>query len=334
MGESNWMVRALPALAALGAAVAAYALATGRQETPLVAPQSPAPTVPDPTRDGGYIGATGVIEPASQEIAVGTPVAGIVSRVRVVPGDRVAAGDPLFEIDDRAARAENAVREAATTTARERVAVAEAALLEAKAARVDAQQRAARAMQLLGQRAIAREEADSRRAAADAAEARVARADADLREARAAVAESLARASQSRIDADLHRVAAPAGGVVLKVDVRAGEYAPTGRLDAPLVLIGVTEPMHVRVDIDEADIPRFAIGAPAMLQLRGAPNTRAQARFVRLEPLVVPKSQLSGAATERVDTRVLQAIYAIDPGEARVFPGQQVDVYLPPARPG
>lgn len=334
MRQSNWMTRVLPPLAMLGAVVAAYAMASGRPETPLVEPQSPVPNAPHPSPDGGYIGASGVIEPASQGIAVGTPVAGIVSRVRVSPGDRVAAGDLLFEIDDRAARAENAVREAATTTAIERVAVAEASLREAHAARVDAQQRASRAMQLLGQRAIAREEADSRRAAADAADARIARAEADLREARAAVAEARARAIQSRVDSDLHRVAAPAGGVVLKVDVRAGEFAPAGRLDTPLVLIGVTDPMHVRVDIDEADIPRFAIGAPALLVLRGAGGPRVEARFVRLEPLVVAKSQLSGAATERVDTRVLQAIYAIDPGQARVFPGQQVDVYLPPLRRG
>jgi HlyD family secretion protein len=36
---------------------------------------------------------------------------------------------------------------------------------------------------------------------------------------------------------------------------------------------------------------------------------------------------LTGDATERVDTRVLEAIYAL-PTTAPVFPGQQMDVFI------
>jgi hypothetical protein len=42
---------------------------------------------------------------------------------------------------------------------------------------------------------------------------------------------------------------------------------------------------------------------------------------------VVPKKNLTGDGTERVDTRVLQVIYALEKG-APVMPGQQMDVLI------
>jgi hypothetical protein len=49
---------------------------------------------------------------------------------------------------------------------------------------------------------------------------------------------------------------------------------------------------------------------------------------VRIEPLVVPKHSLTGGGSERVDTRVLQAIYAVEGSNYALYVGQQVDVYL------
>jgi len=43
---------------------------------------------------------------------------------------------------------------------------------------------------------------------------------------------------------------------------------------------------------------------------------------------VLPKRSLTGDSQERVDTRVLQVIFAFDPGSMPVFVGQQVDVYI------
>ena len=49
---------------------------------------------------------------------------------------------------------------------------------------------------------------------------------------------------------------------------------------------------------------------------------------MRVEPYVIPKKSLTGDNTERVDTRVLQVIYAIDPRGTPLYVGQQVDVFL------
>ncbi len=60
--------------------------------------------------------------------------------------------------------------------------------------------------------------------------------------------------------------------------------------------------------------------------------------FVRLEPYVMPKTSLTGVNTERVDTRVVQVIYAIDQDnrfvrEKKVLVGQLLDVFID-TRPG
>jgi hypothetical protein len=43
---------------------------------------------------------------------------------------------------------------------------------------------------------------------------------------------------------------------------------------------------------------------------------------------VIPKRSLTGESTERVDTRVLQLIYAFDRASMPIFVGQQMDVYI------
>jgi HlyD family secretion protein len=89
--------------------------------------------------------------------------------------------------------------------------------------------------------------------------------------------------------------------------------------------MGLVDPLHVRVDIDETETWRIRPGHSA---LAGNPEISTPLSFVRFEPYVLPKRSLTGDTTERVDTRVLQAIYAFDPGEFPAFVGQQVDVFI------
>ena len=51
-------------------------------------------------------------------------------------------------------------------------------------------------------------------------------------------------------------------------------------------------------------------------------------QFVCFEPYVIPKVSLTGAPTERVDTRVLQVIYSFERGDLPIYVGQQMDVYI------
>ena len=82
------------------------------------------------------------------------------------------------------------------------------------------------------------------------------------------------------------------------------------------------------MDVDERGLPRFRPAANAVAYPRGETSQQLRLRFVRLEPLAIPKKALTGDNTERVDTRVLQVIYAMDTKDRPVFVGQQMDVFI------
>jgi multidrug resistance efflux pump len=145
--------------------------------------------------------------------------------------------------------------------------------------------------------------------------------------AKAAVAKAEADAQRVETQIKLLRVAAPIKGQVLQVNVRRGEFVATPAAE-PLLVMGQTATLHVRVDVDEQDISRYRTGAPGVAKLRGGSEKSFPLTFVRVEPFVVPKKSLTGENTERIDTRVLQVIYEIDPRGEELYVGQQVDVFL------
>lgn len=96
-----------------------------------------------------------------------------------------------------------------------------------------------------------------------------------------------------------------------------------------MVVLGDVRSLHVRVDIDENDLPYFEKGAEAVATLKARPQVRFPLKFVYVEPYVIPKQSLTGSNSERVDTRVLQVVYALpNDRPVDVYVGQQMDVYL------
>jgi multidrug resistance efflux pump len=157
--------------------------------------------------------------------------------------------------------------------------------------------------------------------------------DADKLIAYTAVKQARAQVEQDRTTLELLQVRAPIDGTVLQVNVRPGEYVAATPGQA-LVMMGSLKPLHVRVNIDEEDLLRLRLGSPARAKLRGDVHQQEiPMTFVRLEPYVMPKTSLTGVNTERVDTRVVQLIYAIDASnhlvqEKKILVGQLIDVFI------
>jgi RND family efflux transporter MFP subunit len=286
----------LPLLALVGVGVGVLAAVRSAQVTPPALPVSDAPQPPYQT----FVAGAGIIEANTENIAIGTQIAGIVSKIYVQIGSNVKAGDPLFTIDDRAQRALVTSRQAAAQAAEAQLA--------------DAKYELNLAETLAAQKITSIEERDRDRIAVQKAEAELAQARADLKSA--------------ETDLDRLTVRAPVDGQVLQLKVRLGEFAPTGVLAQPLILFGSVSPLHVRVDVDENDAWRVRAGAPAVGFLRGNKEITTPLNFVRFEPYVIPKQSLTGDSTERVDTRVLQVIYSFERGDLPMFAGQQVDVFI------
>ncbi len=305
----------LPALAVVGIAGSVIYIASSQPDRSLANPvETPAKT-PAAQRDSGSVVGTGVVEPSSETVDIAAHVSGVVARVFVRPGDQVAAGQPLLEIDSRTARAAVSEAAAQAATARQSIAAAETALKVA-------QNQYALYQSVDDARAVSQQEVITRRDAVANARAELAVAAAQARQAEAQLA-------QARVELDRHTVRAPAAMEVLQVDTRAGEFAGTQGSASVLMRLGATKPLHIRLDIDENQIERLAMGKAAVISPRGDARRQVTATFVRAEPLIVPKVSLTNSATERVDVRVLQLIFALPDGERGFFVGQQVDGFVP-----
>ena len=267
--------------------------------------------------DDARVAGTGIVEPSSEVIDIGTALAGLVTDVRVKPGDLVEKGAPLFIVDDRAARA--------------RLQEARAAINEAQQAIAEAQSAQATASRQLDLYRSIDDPAAVSRAEVIRAEGEASAANSRLALARARLGAAQAAAASARTELGRLTVHAPIAGEILAVNIHPGEYVSTlGTAAVPFIQMGETRPLHVRIDVDEDEALRVKMGAAAQVSPRGGAQDQIQASFVRAEPQVVPKKSLTNAAQERVDVRVLQLIYALPQDARSTFRvGQQVDAFIP-----
>ena len=307
----------LPIIALIGVLVAAYFIFRDLPDRELTEPEQTPLTATGELANGPRVAGAGIVEPSSEIIDIGTALSGLVTDLRVTPGDFVDMGQPLFVVHQRAARARLSEANAAIAEAR-------AAIAEAKTARDTAQQQLDLYAAIEDTAAVSRTEVIRAEGSAASAASRL-----QLSQARLAAAQ--AAAGSARTELERLTVRAPIAGEILAVNIRPGEFVSTmGANSEPFIRMGETRPLHIRIDIDEDEATRVAQGQPAIVSPRGAAGQRFEATFVRAEPLVVPKRSLTNSAAERVDVRVLQMIFAL-PAEAReVFRvGQQVDAFIP-----
>lgn len=270
-----------------------------RMRADLSAAAPPPPIAPASNPYGKGLGAAGLVEARRENTAVGAPQPGLVAAVHVAVWDRVEAGQPLFTLDGRELQAALLVQAANVT-----VAEAQLARLRDQLARLEAVDDA---------RAITLEDLRNRRS-----DVRV--AEAQLQAARGAEAQT--RALLERLV-----VRAPITGTVLQLNLRVGEYVTPSTSTPPLIL-GNIDSLQIRAEIDEQLAGRIRPEAAATAFIKGDAQHPIPLTFVRIEPFVVPKRSLTGNSSERVDTRVLQVIYAFSAGDQRVYVGQQMDVFI------
>ncbi|HEX8556019.1 MAG TPA: efflux RND transporter periplasmic adaptor subunit [Sphingomonas sp.] len=317
MARLNFSRQILPIVAVIAIIVAAVIIMRTQPDRAIAQPTRVPPGAPAGSR--AVVAGAGIVEPASELIEIGAEVPGVVDRVFVRAGDRVSAGAALFSVDSRNARAAVAEAEARVERLRSSITAARTTLSVS-------QRQYALYAQAGDPRAVSRQEVIASQGSVEDAQAQLGVAQAQLREA-------VAQRESARVTVARHLVRAPKSATVLQVRTREGQFAPAGQQGSgdatPLMTMGVVDPMHVRLDVDENEIERVVIGAPAAISARGATGRRTAVTFVRAEPLVVPKRSLTNSATERVDIRVLQLIYALPPGTKGYFIGQQIDGFVP-----
>lgn len=312
-----------------------------------VAPPAPPPRSPYPRAVAG----AGLVESSSENISVGSPTTGIVSDVLVSAGQTVAVGDPLLRLDTRSLTAELKVREAKLDVARaelarltaqpraEQIPLLEATVRQQQANVAEKEDHYRRLEELHQKNAVAEGAYQTAQQELKIARSRLEFAEADLAlllagawqpeltAARAAVKMSEAQVGQTLTELERLTIRARTAAKVLQVNVHPGEFV-TAFGNQSLLVLGSVERLHVRVDIDENDIPRFQPGAAAVGMLKANGEQPIPLEFHAIQPLVIPKKSLTGENTERVDTRVLQVIYAVGATDVTLYVGQQLDVFI------
>ncbi len=276
----------------------------------------PAPPPPfEPARSPyvNFVAATGIIEAARENVKIAAPKGGLIEKIYVQVGSQVKFGDPLLLLDDREMRAQLGTMQA-------QVEATKAAWESDKVLLDDAADQFKRTDRLANENVASVDERTRKQFSFQSMQARVAKTAADLNAAEAQV-----QLAQTNIE--VLTIRAPRDGLILQLNVREGEYAGTTPTD-PLMILGETDRLQIRADVDEQNAPLVVANEPAVAFLKGDTKSPIPLHFVRIEPYVVPKRSLTGDSTERVDTRVLQIIFQFERPAASVYVGQQMDVFI------
>jgi HlyD family secretion protein len=307
-----------------GIAFATWLLMGANKIEPMPTPISEPPRSPYEQT----VAASGIIEAVNENVRIAPPVAGLITKMFVAAGDQVKDQAPLFQLDDRELRAQLMTRDAA-------IPPLQAQIDEQKYRIGDLDTQLRRLKPLHKESAVSEDDLKRTWYALEVAKHTQLRLEANLKQA-------IAQREETAILLDRLTVRAPREGTILQVNVRAGEYASPGASE-PLILLGDTQQLQVRADVDEVNAPLVAPQASGVASLKSMAGTKIPLTFVRIEPYVVPKKSLTGDNSERVDTRVLQIIYRFDRPPFPVYAGQQVDVFIqrhpasptaPASRPG
>jgi HlyD family secretion protein len=331
--------------------------------------KSPLPAVFSPAANpyGSGVYAEGIVESvqaSGENISVYPEVPGTVRKILVTEGQEVKKGAPLLVIDETVQRATAeqlaSQAEAARALLEELKAQPRKETLQVAQAQVDSAQATVKtttdalskqqASYELDPKSISKDALDNALNAAAVAEANleVAKKQLDLIKAGAWIydiqnQERQYNALQKAYVASSELLSkftlrAPSDGMVLTMNTNVGSYVSsqgsyetyTQGMEPVLVLGTPQSTLHVRCYIDEMLVPRLPDPSKikAEMSIRGS-NIKLPLQFVRVQPLVSPKIELSDQRQEKVDVRVLPVIFSFEkPKDVNLYPGELVDVYV------
>jgi HlyD family secretion protein len=328
------------------------ALASGPATVSTAADAAKAERVAVPTTGGaddrgtppvsGRVAGNGMVEPAQREVKVAAAVPGLITRVLAVEGQRVEAGAPLVELESSAENAALAAAEADLNVSQSELTRVRKGLRDEDVDAAVADAEAARARSELSRSNLARietrpntaEELDRARQNAANDEATWRAIDARKRAARfgsraedvavavARVAAATARRDQAAAVVGRLTVRAPISGEVLEVKFLAGEYYnPQGA--EPLLVMGDTSVLRVRMDVEERDLEKVSLGQVANITADAFKGQTFKGKVVEIGKRMGRKNFRTDEPTERLDTKILEVVIQLE-GASKLVPGQRV----------
>lgn len=282
------------ALAALAASVWQWDKVAGLR-TALADTEKPAKHTP-PTRTAGVIAEGRLVAYPGAEVTVGTDLGGRIKRLDVKEKSAVKKGDLLAELD--ASEQQAAMNEAFS---RVREAEVDIKFLDTEVDRTRA---------LVGSGSLPKQLLDKAERDRDSASAHKQSAIATASRLGAVVAKS--------------KIVAPIDGVVLVRHAEAGETVAPG---AQLVTIADLSRTRIEAEIDEYDVGRVKLGAPATIRAEGLDGQTWQGKVEEIPDSVTPRRLKPQDPARPTDTRVLRVKIALSDATPLKL-GQRVEIEL------
>lgn len=271
-----------------------------------------------------------------ENLYLAAPVSGFVARLSVARGDRVAAGAPLFTMDEASLRAQRDQAAASEAQAKAQIATAEAKLAQSRATAAAAQAQAQNAAQDLERyraamranaASVSRQQVDTAVAtAANAAgQADAARSDVAAQETQIEAAKAAAQAQAAALADVASRLAqlapcAPAAGRVQDVFFQTGEWAAANQ---PVISLLPDDKVKVRFFVPEGDVARYRPGETVQFDCDGcAKGLSARINYVRTQPEYTPPIIYSRSTRDKL----VFLVEAVPGNGGKLMPGLPVDV--------
>jgi HlyD family secretion protein len=298
----------------------------------------------------------GRVEPDSEEVKVGSELAGKLREVLVEEGAQVKKKQVLAVLvnDEYRAAMENSEalvrqKEAAWrkvmngSRAQERH-EAEANVREAETVEANARSEMERRQQLWKAGVTSREEAERyereygvAKAKLEAARQRFRLVDDASREEDRSAARAELESAKAQLDAnravyEKTWIRAPFDGTILRKHHRTGESITNSSVTQdPVFTMGDVSGLRVRVDVDETDVSRIREGQGAYVTAQAYSGQKFRGKVIRVSGQLGPKNVRTDEPQERIDTKILETLVQLDRGVALPV-GLRVDAYIETGR--
>ena len=259
---------------------------------------------------------TGTLEARTSAI-VGPKLAGLIVRIAADQGDRVKAGDLLFQLEDSDTRQQVAMAEAEVAAATATLDRLSAAQQRAAAVHAQAKTNHARTMELGASNLVAQQELDRAVEALAIAEADVSIAGTAILEGNKSLTAAERFVEYQRARLDDTTVEAPFDALVVRRDRGPGDVVTAGSSVMQLVS---TDEMWITAWVDETELARLAADQPARVVFRSEPGVTYAGAVARV-----------GRETDR-ETRELVVDVRIAELPATWAVGQRAEAYIQVAR--
>lgn len=266
------------------------------------------------------VAASGAIQPQRQ-VDISANTMGRVTRLAVVEGQRVEAGQFLLEIDPRSLEGQLQQGEARVAAARSSLAQARTAVGQAQANMDSARQALGRQQQLWDEGLTTRETLERAETEMAIREADLVAREQDVETREQQILQEQASLATTQYNLSQIVIDAPMGGIVTRRNIEVGENVVVGTMNnAGTVLLTIADMsiIEAEMEIDETEVPSVKLGQPARVTIDAIPDRTFNGRVTEIGNSPV---QAGGQNTNQAQATSFQVVVTIDDEVPDIRPG-------------